>query len=642
VVFTPIFLFLVALSHAAEILEPPEKLNKTTLSEETLIREKQGLSTQKIKLNTQSSTSLGTQIARSPSLFPAVPGLEDSLPSFFIRGFSPEQTRVFLEEVPLTHSVFNQTALALVPMESLSSVEVYPAEVPGFLVSDGLSGALRMRLKPPGKGTPYLLGGRLGSLGWKKVLGQVSDRVGRVDFGIHADYSTSKEDFTYYDDNGTPFNLADDTYKKRENNAFQSFSILPQWSIGDFSGFSLHSRYSSEVPGSLGIPLDAHFMQTFHLLSLQYSRRQRPLLNMYGISLVQKLSDTTGLAANQVGESRLQTVGGKLSLSNDNRPLHLSFVSGLKYDFYHSIPANVEEKTQTRLEVPLSLQVSWKWAKKSALTVEGVAQWFDYGEKNRSLSDWNLSPRVNAEVGLLDNLKTKITVGKYYRAPTLQELLGSANGIAPSKDLKNEQSTKVEIGFVWTENWQGGVKSELSYFYSAAAPNQLIQMVENSQNTQTATNVGQAFLGTHEVVLQLKNRMGIFAGIGLTQMTARNLSESPFKNNSLPFRPELRMQLNLGFESTLFSLSYLPSFRNGFYTDLANIKWLPAYWDHSVIASFKPKGWGEWALELKNLADVLSLPVDSYGGNPVQEGITGYQGFPAPGRRVYLSWLLEI
>jgi hypothetical protein len=95
------------------------------------------------------------------------------------------------------------------------------------------------------------------------------------------------------------------------------------------------------------------------------------------------------------------------------------------------------------------------------------------------------------------------------------------------------------------------------------------------------------------------------------------------------------------YEHGPWSFTYTFSLWGPSYWDLANYRQLSATVDHSVLASWDAKSWGTFGLEVHNLTDVLTA-TSTFGAWQMTDNTTGYLGYPAPGRRIYLTWKIEI
>jgi hypothetical protein len=214
--------------------------------------------------NVRETTRLSDVLETSPSLIPKNSGGDNSTPSYLIRGQDSIQNRFFFEGIPLTDAEFNQNLLSGLPLESLSSLNVYPEGVPLFLAQDGLSGAINFRLHEISLRDKTLVSLRAGSFGNLRVFGRTQELSKKVRVSVEA--ARSQENFSYLDDNGTPFNPQDDKFAVRENNQFQRLSLIPHFNLYESKAHKVDSFHwwllnKSEVPGSVSSPLKANYVQ---------------------------------------------------------------------------------------------------------------------------------------------------------------------------------------------------------------------------------------------------------------------------------------------------------------------------------------------------------------------------------------------
>lgn len=77
------------------------------------------------------------------------------------------------------------------------------------------------------------------------------------------------------------------------------------------------------------------------------------------------------------------------------------------------------------------------------------------------------------------------------------------------------------------------------------------------------------------------------------------------------------------------------------YWDLANKKKMSPIADHGISVNYSPRGWGVWNFDILNVFDTVTA-YSLISGMQTLDSTTGYMGYPAPGRRIYLSWHYDV
>ncbi len=190
------------------------------------------------------------------------------------------------------------------------------------------------------------------------------------------------------------------------------------------------------------------------------------------------------------------------------------------------------------------------------------------------------------------------------------------------------------------DTWLSSVK--VSYAYSVAASKNLIAYVQNSQNSQIATNIGESVVQTHESQLDFEMMKKVFSNTSITFQKTENLSDLPsYFGKKIPNRPWLRWGERLGYQGSTLGIFYQLQWIGERFLDLANTKKLGSIAEHGINVNYRTHSWGDWNLELLNLLDTVTAT--SYvAGFQTLDNTTGYLGYPSPGRRIYLSWQYEM
>ena len=140
-----------------------------------------------------------------------------------LRGAAPGQVTVFLDGVPLTSAAHAEVNLSELPVSAVDRVEIYRGLAPLALGTATPGGAINLVTRS----TPVReLSLARGSFGTWEGRGTTGIRRGALSALVHAGYLGSEGDFRYYDDNGTPYNPADDAVVPRANNRLDAWTAL--------------------------------------------------------------------------------------------------------------------------------------------------------------------------------------------------------------------------------------------------------------------------------------------------------------------------------------------------------------------------------------------------------------------------------
>ena len=168
-----------------------------------------------------------------------------------IRGSSAIQVRTFLDGMPMDDPYLGITNFGDLPLGGVGRVEVYRGFSPPQLGGSAIGGAVHLVTREDGT-RPGLLSGLEanlsgGSFDTRRENGSLWLKQGLLRFFAHGAHEQSAGDYTFHDDNGTPFNPTDDETATRANN--------------DFDAWNGMARVSTDVPRVADISLAWHGAQ---------------------------------------------------------------------------------------------------------------------------------------------------------------------------------------------------------------------------------------------------------------------------------------------------------------------------------------------------------------------------------------------
>lgn len=551
------------------------------------------------------------------------------LPS--LRGEASTQNRWFLESTPLTSSAFGLSQAHLVPPEALATLEVFAGGVPALFVEDGLGGAFSMRLNWPEKNVVNA-GIRYGSFGSRRVAVQGGNSTGSINLVYHQ----GDENYSYRNSNGTPFNYTDDFEKVRTNASFSRLTLLPrvQWDFGKFKlrSYALYSQGASQIPGPTLAPDGGTLYDRYVLASTEARVSAQTKVFIFG-SFDSQVYNSGG----QSGTGPLKTVDKRLGAGGRTQLTDKWDMAVQPQWEWMEMTSVLSNSAQTKWWVPVGTTLD---AEIFGLQMNpevvyhhveypGVGNRFDLISFRVGLSQ---PGRDQTEPGR----RSSLTLGNYFRHPTMAELYGQPQVLAGNASLVPERSFKAEAAF---SRKLGGIVASFTHFQSLS-----MDVIVNSQNAQgliTSSNIGKAWIwGT---IAEAKVRRGVWDGsLSASQLYTENLSEIPSQaGKSLPFRPNIELKSLLGWSPAPLSIKVSHTLYGPMYQDPSNRQQMLTTQSLDLNLSLKTRRWGDWVIELSNLLDSV-LATRVVGDYRFDDPTTGLAGYPASGRRISLSWRMQL
>lgn len=615
------------------------------------------------RLGLGAGQGVGQALLEEPSVQVLAGGDSSSVPQFLIRGQDNVENRYFLFGFPLSNARLNQPDLDLLSTHFFPTLELYAGGVPIHFAEDGLGGAVQFGLAPWDSPTQLLARG--GSLG---ALNAMADVRSGDTLRLGVEYTQSNEDFLYFDDNGTPLNFSDDRFQRRENNRMHRYVFFPRYLVQSSRTHQLellswHSGLYREIPGAVRGTSGGTVQESFQLSGLR-SQWTPPgdlaveshLYVRHNLEELKGVAPIVGTAVQDFSASHL-AVGGRSQVRL--WPWDLDLVLGATWERYSLYSQNSGDlSTQDRLQLPLGLAASWKLLPNLEIRPALQGHFYDYrtsgtrivgntgqnsfGLKARYIL---LSPRLGAEWTLAPALRWRALVGQFYRAPSLFELFGSPVGVSPAPDLRYESALKTETGLDWSRDWEGFVRRfQLSYTIAYQQARDLITYIANAQNSSVATNIGASRILTQEFQAVAEFGFGGRVQTSAIWMDSDNLSRVSYETGKdLPLRPDWRLHASASYSLGEFEFGYQLAWVGPAYGDTANTRKLGAVLYHSANIAWRTQQLGMFQLEGRNLSDATTA-ASSYQNTTIEtiDYTTGYSGYPAPGRRIYLTWTYTI
>lgn len=592
-----------------------------------------------------------------------------------IRGSTPRQVLIALDGVPLNPDGAAVVNLSELPLGAFRRVELYRGNAPAELGASPMGGVVNLVTGEdlPPRVASLGLGSfsTLRALGAQGIAGQLGGEP--ADAWAMVEVLNTAGDFTWFDDNGTTYNLIDDGLRTRENNEKLQVGAHGRVRVGSerlrLSLLDALLVRAEQLPGHADAPAEAASMDTTRNLSvLELSAggdRMRGLVRAWGWDRQELYDDRQGELGTGQEWSRQHTAtwgltgSARYSLSSGMLP---SVTGMLRRESWESedLLSGSADGPRRRLVGGLTLSGT-AWTAREALALEPRLQMtvldsrdlLDASEGASPMGDVDATLRahIDPRLGLIWRIQPwlalKTNLGTAWRPPDMSELFGDRGTTVGNPELVPERSRSVDLGLraqrVATGWWCGSV--ELTGF--ASHTTDLITYVQTGQQVLVPVNLGQTRVGGLEGALELGLGAHLESSTALAWTRSENLSENPeYAGKQLPRVPEwdLSQSTALVWEGRLRGrLGHTFSYLDDNYWDAANVHRAAPRALHSAFVRVQvPDRPFSVELDAQNLANRLVEVVPRNPQNPSDpsravQAITDLDGYPLPGRSILLS-----
>ncbi len=400
-----------------------------------------------------------------PDLIGSVPGLQiirargrHGYTVASVRGSTSSQVAVYVDGVLMNLRSEAAVDLSSIPVDNVARIEVYRGYIPAKFGAQAMGGVIHISYGAPlGDGTLFAA------------------------FG----YETYDGDYEYWNDNGTPYNAADDYTGTRRDNGFENMDLLLKWQDEHWRAKASWVRNNRDLalpapgidkpgmgqrPGAL---LDTDRLdilvgraQTAGTVNwdweLKYtdqqkdydSRRGNTISQIGGMNVSKSSYDTTRLGATVTAnwsagerhffEALLDYSDERLDVGGDTV---FEYLGGIDKYSRTGWSATLQDTVALDAAGTLLLTPSLRWHK----------------EGDDDAFTWQVA--LAKEFGSAWMLKG--TYGTYARAPNLYEQYGDGAFLLPAAgDMKWERGEQFDLGVTWTgDAWGARSHASLAYFW---------------------------------------------------------------------------------------------------------------------------------------------------------------------------------
>ena len=574
-----------------------------------------------------------------------------SFSTLSIRGSTSEQVQIFLDGVPLNRASGGGVDLGGLPIGGLSSVEIYRGAVPARFGGNSLGGVVHLRTRPLGSEVRTRMRTASGSFGTRQVGASIGGPWREWEYLGLVDYSASRNDFRFLDDNGTEYNAGDDGWARRLNSDFRGLRALAK--VGRNLGAgrlqvhntldligkgipglgnnqSLHTRYDTwrhiaeaSLFGPLGRRGAGYRLQAHHSLTRD---EYRDRLGEVGVGRQHDRNLTRSLG-----------LRGEVNALLPGRSLVTAFAAARGESFSPDDLLRSESRllrsrrralaAGTEVEVPLGARLTLN----AGTQAEGLDDRF-FDRKSFAPSDV-LPSRENRELlwgwrlgGKLDlggGLALKAHGGRYRRAPSFFELFGDRGAVIGNTGLVSEEGRNRDLGLVYRRRGDGAGLELAEAVYYRNRVDDLIRFVQNSQRVSRPHNLGRALLRGVETRLQA--RLSPWLSVRGHYAYQRPENRTPFsfeRGNDLPNAPRHRLHGRASLDLGGVGLHGEVSRESRHFLDRANLRAVPVRALYNLGGSLPLAQGLSLSWELRNLTD---------------DRVADLWGYPLPGRFYGLS-----
>lgn len=589
--------------------------------------------------------SAGTQVRRFGGL--------GSFSTVSIRGSSSNHVAIYLDGVPLSRASNETVNLGDLPIDSLDRIEVFRGQSPVGFGAAGLGGVVNLVTAQPTEEPKTEFKLAYGSFDTRKLTASHSQQLRGIDVLAHLAYLGSTGDFPYRERSTEPGTPPARVKTRRANNEIESVSTLLKAGaqVGRETRVDVTSDAFFKDQGVPGIGRSQSSTANLReLRALQHAAVTQT--GVFGRE-IEFVGRGFAIVERQDFENR---TGDLFGVQQDVRNETTVVGAGAEFrdeSFARHVPsASIEIAREGFSAVdamrPLAARPPQQRLRFTAVAQEQVEVFRDHllfvptlryerledsfgpftgelgrAEVPRSRRGRDLwGPAAGLQWRALAWLHVNGNIGRFERAPNLDELFGNRGFVQGNARLRPERGTNRDVGFRagWCDlGWIDSVSAEYAYFNNDVED--LIVLVQLSQQFFRPENVGGARLRGHEATLRASFWRHFALDLNYTRQEALNQSRVPSqRGKQLPGRPRDEVYARLGFEREKWSLFYELNFIGANFLDRVNFRRVDRRELHAVGLGVTVHPALRIGFEARNLGDEQAEDV---------------AGFPLPGRSFF-------
>ncbi|MFW5855096.1 MAG: TonB-dependent receptor [Thermodesulfobacteriota bacterium] len=450
-------------------------------------------------------------------------GAMGSFSTISLRGSSSDQVLVFLDGVLLNDASGGGVDLSNIALSDVAAVEIYRGTSPVQFGRSSIGGVVNIRTRRVGADFGASATAGYGSFDTRRLAGFINHKPGARDYLISADYLGAENDYEILNDNGTPYNPADDRSEDRQNARFNRVNLLGKAGI-DLSGARRVDLVNQFFYKEQGLPAwnnskaaDAELENRRNIATLQFIADD---LTRFHLNTRTRVSHTWK-------EEEYDDRGGHIGLETQHNRYTTTRLGG---DFFvewltdrHALGAMVDVYQETYEDEDLLGRTHTTESERNAFTIglqntlflldqrltlspairythlddeleSAVSVYGGTPLPGRSRSEDYFSPQIGAAYQAVEWLGFKSNLARYVREPAFFELFGDRGFLIGNPDLEAETGVNFDIGFEIDVRRPDrpiqGVSVRAAYFYSDI--DELITQVYDARGIGRSVNISEA------------------------------------------------------------------------------------------------------------------------------------------------------
>lgn len=626
--------------------------------------------------------SLGDILAAAPGVHVDTAGGVGATQTLRIRGATGAEIRILVDGVPLAQDGTGALDLSALPLDNLERVEVYRGALPAALGGEGVGGAINLVTRAPEGGTRSVVRFAGGSFHTVEGSAWLEAGQGRWRGAAHVAGQAARNDYAYYDDNGTPYTLSDDDPEARRANA--DFRRLDVAGRARREGLTTRMALSGDVllRGG-GVPGPGAWQASSVRYGDTEARAAARLARVQGAAV-----EAEGTWSGEWGAHRYEDPEGQVGLGTQDLESRLGATALEGRLTWHALPgwsaagsargAWEAWSAADLLDDPVTRASRRRGRLGGVVSVEartheagtglrglGAVRWSEdlAWESADGALPWDLdgvvegraptllgSPSGSLSVGFGSHLGLRASGGASHRLPTFAELYGDEGGVLGNEDLRPERATSLDGGLdLAGSRREVGGNLALTAFWRDVQD--LIAWVQNSQYTLRAENFERMRVRGGEVEGGIRGSLGVLGraelAVAWSIVDTENRSGDPVTDGkALPGQPLNALWLDGELGPPLARVGATLEYDSGDFRDSANLFPVPARTFLHARLTVDPgtvrarRRWPCLGLEVRNVLDhrvEVRNDVVTPEGPPGLQAVADFWGYPLPGRAFYAS-----
>lgn len=567
--------------------------------------------------------------------------------SVSLRGAPAGQVAVYVDGLPMQSAAHSVVDLAELPMAEVQSVEIYRGGAPLSLGPGRPGGAIQLVTGPP---RGVMLSLARGSFDTWEANAGAGARFGALAASVHGGYQGSDGDYPYLNDNGTPFNAADDVEAARRNNRFDRVSggvrlawqPDPRWRV---QATGEAQRQAQGFPGLGSVPAaNARARLLRGSAQLAAARLFADEGRIEASAMLQRDRRRFEDALGQLGFARHRTddrFGAEQMALRAMLPRRagVQLEGGLALRLERAAPTDAldgrpDPPPSNRRTSSAETAANWQPSGGPLLLV-AAQRWDRVDDRLRSAGTSGATPRVDAvretrapqlgaRLRLPGGLELRGNWSSAERMPDFLEFFGDQGGVAGNPSLRPERVESRDAGLAWAGRVAGRWRGTLEYARFASSGEDFIVFVRTQPTAMQAQNISRAKIRGEELSASLDLPFGFAAAGATTWQSARDDGAVPFwRGRDLPQRPGRESSARLAWRGFDLEASLETRHQSESWRDRANQHRVPGRTILDAAIGWAPGVWpARIVLEGRNLDDIRATDV---------------AGYPLPGRSFLVS-----